>query len=49
MAGDIKIESFYHRPDSVRETLESLAFAIEKEKIIKENGVWINQIILAKK
>lgn len=49
VAGDIKIESFYHRPDSVRETLESLAFAIEKEKIIKENGVWINQIILAKK
>lgn len=48
-AGDIIIESFYHRPEKIREELENLAFSIEKEKIIKEDGVWINQIILAKK
>lgn len=47
--GEIIIESFYHRPDKIKEDLEDLAFSIEKEKVINESGVWINQIILAKK
>lgn len=47
--GEIVIESFYHRPEKVREILESLAFGIEKEVFVKEGEVWVNQIILAKK
>lgn len=45
----IIIESFYHRPEKIREILESLAFQIQEEIFVKEGGVWINQIILAKK
>lgn len=48
-AGAIKIESYYHRPESVREKLEELAFSIEREEFVKENGVWVNQIIFAVK
>lgn len=48
-SGVIKIESYYHRPDKIIETLESLAFSIEKEEFIYQNDIWINQIILAKK
>jgi ubiquinone/menaquinone biosynthesis C-methylase UbiE len=47
--GSIVIESFYHRPESVREQLLSLAFSIEKEVTVTEGAVWVNQIILAKK
>jgi ubiquinone/menaquinone biosynthesis C-methylase UbiE len=47
--GKIKIESYYHRPEKVREILNSLAFNIEKEIFVKEGDVWINQILLAKK
>jgi ubiquinone/menaquinone biosynthesis C-methylase UbiE len=47
--GEIVIESFYHRPEQVREKLEALAFSIEKEVFVKEGDVWVNQIILAKK
>lgn len=47
--GEIVIESFYHRPEKVREILESLAFAIEKEVFVKEKDIWVNQIILARK
>lgn len=47
--GMIVIESHYHRPERVREELEELAFAIEHEIFIKEKGVWINQIIVARK
>ncbi|MEK7624732.1 MAG: methyltransferase domain-containing protein [Patescibacteria group bacterium] len=47
--GEIVIESFYHRPEKVREILESLAFGIEKKVFVKENDVWVNQIILARK
>lgn len=47
--GEIVIESFYHRPERLREILESLAFEIEKEVFIKEVEVWQNQIIVAKK
>ena len=46
--GEIIIESFYHRPEKIKEILESLAFSVE-EVFIKEKEVWVNQIILAKK
>lgn len=48
-AGVIKIESYYHRPEKVREILESLAYDIKNEIIVKENDVWVNQIIAAQK
>jgi ubiquinone/menaquinone biosynthesis C-methylase UbiE len=47
--GNIIIESFYHRPEKIKEILESLAFQVEQEIFVKENEVWINQIILASK
>lgn len=47
--GSIIIESFYHRPDAVRSALEESGFVIEKEELVKENGVWINQIIVGTK
>ncbi len=47
--GDIIIESYYHRPEQVREELETLAFTIEKEIFVKEKEVWVNQIIKARK
>jgi ubiquinone/menaquinone biosynthesis C-methylase UbiE len=47
--GMIKIESYYHRPEKIREILSDLAFDIEREEIIKEKDVWVNQIIVAKK
>ncbi len=47
--GDIQIKSYYHRPEKIREILKDLAFSIEKEEMIFESEVWVNQIILAKK
>lgn len=47
--GTIKIESFYHRPAKIRQTLEALAFAIEAEELVKEGDAWVNQIIVARK
>jgi ubiquinone/menaquinone biosynthesis C-methylase UbiE len=47
--GEIVIESFYHRPERIKEILESLAFGIKEELFVKENDVWVNQIILAEK
>lgn len=47
--GGIVIDSFYHRPEQVREDLEALAFSIKEDLLIKEKGVWINQIIVAQK
>ena len=47
--GTIKIESYYHRPEKIRELLSSLAFDIEKEIFVKENDIWVNQIIVARK
>lgn len=44
--GIIEIESYYHRPEKVRKTLEDLAFGIEKEVFVREGEVWVNQIIL---
>ncbi len=45
----IVIESFYHRPEKIVEILGSLAFTIEKEIFVKENEVWVNQILIARK
>lgn len=47
--GAIKIESYYHRPEKIREILSDLAFGIERVEIIKEKDLWVNQIIVAKK
>lgn len=47
--GKIKIESYYHRPEKIKEILESLAFKIEKEIITKEGENWMTQIIVAVK
>ncbi len=47
--GIIKIESFYHRPEKIREILEELAFTVKKEIFVKEKEVWVNQIIIAEK
>src|SRR5690606_9869521 len=46
--GSIKIESYYHRPSAIRETLEELAFSIEREITVKEGEIWINQILFAR-
>ncbi len=46
--GKIIIESFYHRPEKIKEILESLAFTVE-EVFIKEGDVWVNQILVARK
>lgn len=45
----IIIESFYHRPEKIKEILESLAFGIEEEIFVKEKDIWINQILVARK
>ena len=47
--GVIKIESYYHRPEKIKEILESLAFKIEREIINKEGENWTTQIIVAVK
>lgn len=44
-----KIESYYHRPEKIVEMLKDLAFNIVREEIIKENNIWVNQIIVAEK
>ncbi len=48
-AGEIKIESFYHRPEEVREKLEQLAFQIEDEVFVKEGDLWVDQILKCRK
>jgi len=47
-AGAIIIESYYHRPEKVRESLEELAFGVE-EIMVKEGDTWVNQILLCQK
>ncbi|TSC84660.1 MAG: ubiquinone/menaquinone biosynthesis methyltransferase [Parcubacteria group bacterium Gr01-1014_13] len=47
--GQIIIESFYHRPEKIKEILESLAFNIEEEVFVKEKDLWVDQIVLARK
>lgn len=47
--GPIKIESYYHRPEKIRQQLEKLAFTVEQEILVKEGENWVNQIIVARK
>ncbi len=47
--GVIKIESYYHRPEKIRELLAELAFGIDQEIMVKEGDTWVNQIIVASK
>lgn len=47
--GLIEIESYYHRPESVVELLEELAFSVEKNEFVMEGENWVNQIILMRK
>lgn len=47
--GLIKIESYYHQPKNIIDALEQIAFGVEKELFVKENDLWVNQIILAQK
>lgn len=47
--GKIKIESFYHRPEKIVEELENLAFQVEKNILVYEKNIWINQLIIARK
>lgn len=47
--GAIKIESYYHRPEKIRDLLLSLAYEIKKEIIVEEKAVWVNQIVAAQK
>jgi len=47
--GPVMIESYYHRPEKIREMLTDLAFRVVDEIFIKEGEVWINQIVLAEK
>lgn len=47
--GEIVIESYYHIPDHVNDALEESFFRIEEEFFVKEKGVWVNQILRAKK
>ena len=44
----IKIISYYHRPEKIRDLLAELAFGVE-EKIIEENGRWVCQILVGVK
>lgn len=46
---EIVIESHYHRPIDVLKALERSLFKIEKEEFVNEGGVWINQIVVARK
>ncbi len=47
--GPIMIDSYYHRPERIKEILEELAFTIDQEVIVKEGEVWVNQIVRAQK
>ena len=46
---EIIIKSFYHRPEAVAEALEESFFKIEVDGFVEESGVWINQLVKAKK
>jgi len=47
--GIIKIKSFYHRPEKVREFFEAAGFFLVNEKIINEGNTWVSQVIMAEK
>lgn len=46
---EIVIESHYHRPEDVLKELGRNLFNLEKEEFVFGRGVWINQVIKAKK
>lgn len=45
----IVIKSAYHRPKDVIASLEENLFKIEKEEFVYADGVWVNQVIKARK
>ena len=47
--GLVQIDSYYHGQEDVIRELEQVGFRIERQEIITENSVWINQLILASK
>jgi ubiquinone/menaquinone biosynthesis C-methylase UbiE len=47
--GTIKIISYYHRPEKIRELLVEQLFLLRKDFFIKEGETWVNQIIVAEK
>lgn len=47
--GEIVIQSYYHRPADVVDKLEKSLFKIVKNEFVKEEGVWINQIVVGRK
>ncbi len=47
--GQIIVESYYHRPEQIITNLKNLSFSINKNILIKNQDVWINQIVLARK
>jgi ubiquinone/menaquinone biosynthesis C-methylase UbiE len=47
--GQIKIKSYYHRPEQIIQLIEEAGLSLVEEKIIKEKELWINQIVKAKK
>jgi len=42
--GNIKIVSFYHQPENLKEKLDELAFTVA-EKVVSTSEVWVNQIL----
>ncbi len=47
--GTIKIISYYHRPEKIRELLGEELFLLKKDFFINEGETWVNQIIVAEK
>lgn len=47
--GEIIIDSYYHRPKDVMQSLESAFFKIEKEKFVYDGEIWVNQIVMTRK
>lgn len=46
---EILIRSYYHRPEAVSKALEESFFAIEADGFVQQDGVWINQLVKARK
>jgi len=44
---EIVINSYYHMPKKVIEALENSFFSIHDEEYVKDNDVWINQVVKA--
>lgn len=45
----ISIESYYHIQEHLVKALENSFFRIEKDELVYEDGVWINEIVVASK